>query len=75
MIWRAARRVAHRVSRTVDNANQAQRRLTVLAGAADRWAPDRGKVPDTFSEFMFRTSGPLLHEPSARRRARGRRVR
>jgi hypothetical protein len=75
MIRRAACRIAHRVSRTVANASYAQRRVMVLAGAVDRWMPNRDKAPDTFTEFMFRTSGPLLHEPTARRRARGRTVR
>ncbi|HEY1624770.1 MAG TPA: hypothetical protein VGG16_13320 [Streptosporangiaceae bacterium] len=74
MIRRAARRIVHRVSRTVADLNYAQRRLVALASAADRWVPERAKAPDTFAEFMFRTSGPLLHEPSARRRDRGRRV-
>jgi hypothetical protein len=75
MIRRAARRIVHRVSRTVADVNYVQRRAMVLAGAADKWVPDRQKAPDTYSEFLFRTSGPLLHEPTARLRARGRTVR
>jgi hypothetical protein len=75
MIRRAARRIIQRVSRTVAEANDAQRRVMVLAGAADKWVPDRNKAPDTYTEFLFRTSGPLLHEPTARQRARGRTIR
>jgi hypothetical protein len=75
MIRHAASRIARCVSRTVADANYAQRRISVLAGAPDRWVPSRDSAPETYAEFMFRTSGPLLHEPAARRRARGRTVR
>jgi hypothetical protein len=54
--------------------HRAQRRLVVLAGAADRYAPNRNSAPDSYAEFMFRTSGPLLHEPPAHRRAAGKLV-
>jgi hypothetical protein len=54
--------------------HRAQRRAVVLASAADRYAPHRDNAPDTYAEFMFRTSGPLLHEPPARRRATGKLV-
>ena len=74
MIRHAASRIARRVSRTVADANYAQRRVAVLAGAPDRWEPARNTAPDTYAEFMFRTSGPLLREPSALRRARGKAV-
>jgi hypothetical protein len=30
-----------------------------------------GRAPDTYAEFLLRTSGALIHEPSARERARG----
>jgi hypothetical protein len=75
MFRQAVRRIMHRVSRTVADANAAQRRVAILAGAPDRWVPDPHKTPDTYSEFLARTAGPLLHEPSARRRARGKKVR
>jgi hypothetical protein len=75
MFRHAVRRIMRRVSRTVADANAAQRRVVVLAGAPDRWVPHPHKAPDTYSEFMARTSGPMLHEPSARRRARGRTIR
>jgi len=47
-----------------------QRRL-----APDRYLPDSGQAPDDYAEFLFRTSGPLRHEPSARQRAAGRSLR
>ena len=51
--------------------NYAQRRVTMLKNAPDRMVPAPGKAPDTYAEFLFRTSGPLMREPSATRRARG----
>jgi hypothetical protein len=69
------RRIARRFRETVAEANHAQHRVMVLAGAPDRWVLNPNEAPDTYQEFMFRTSGPLLHEPTARRRARGRSVR
>jgi hypothetical protein len=45
--------------------------MLVLHNAPDRYLADPGAAPDTFDEFLARTSGPLLHEPSARRRSRG----
>jgi hypothetical protein len=74
MIRHAVRRIFRRISQTVAEANYAQRRVAVLAGAPDRWVPGRDEAPDTYAEFMFRTSGPLLHEPTARRRARGKTI-
>jgi hypothetical protein len=32
------------------------------------------KAPDDYAEFLFRTSGTLMREPDARRRALGRLV-
>ena len=49
----------------------AQRRAAVLAAAPDRHVPAPGKAPRTYAEFLYRTSGPLLREPSADHRARG----
>ena len=52
------------------NSLMMQRRL-----APDRYLPDSGQAPDDYAEFMFRTSGPLRHEPSAGQRAAGRSLR
>jgi hypothetical protein len=51
--------------------NEAQRLMLVLRNAPDRFVTDPGAAPDTYDEFLARTSGPLLHEASARRRNRG----
>lgn len=65
------RRAARKLADAVREMNEAQRLMLVLQNAPDRYVPDPGAVPDTYHEFVARTSGPLLHEPSARRRNRG----
>jgi hypothetical protein len=64
-------RMLRKIARTIAEMNHAQRRITVLTNAPDRMVPDPGKAPDTYAEFLYRTSGLLMHEPSAARRARG----
>jgi hypothetical protein len=50
------RRAAGKLADAVREMNEAQRLMLVLH--------------NTYDEFLARTSGPLLHEPSARRRNR-----
>ena len=71
----AVRRVTGKVADAVREMNEAQRLMLVLHNAPDRYVADPGAAPDTYDEFLARTSGPLLHEPSARRRNRGARSR
>ena len=66
-VWRAAGKLAD----AVREMNEAQRLMLVLHNAPDRYVADPGAAPDTYDEFLARTSGPLLHEPPARRRNRG----
>lgn len=73
-IWRALRRAAGALAATVKEVNYWQRRRTVLMLAPDRHVADPNRPPDTFSEFLARTHGPLIREPSARARLAGRRV-
>jgi hypothetical protein len=68
----AVRRLARRAAGVVAECNSAQRRLTQLRLSPDRYAPDSQHAPDSYREFLFRTSGMLRHEPSARARAAGR---
>lgn len=70
-------RIFRRVSRFFTEMDRAQRRGAVLLAAPDRYLPlrDQNKAPATYTEFLFRTSGPLLCEPSATNRARGQLVR
>jgi hypothetical protein len=64
------RRVAGKLTDTVREMNEAQRLLLALRTATDRYIENPGAAPDTYGEFLARTSGALMHEPSARKRAR-----
>ena len=64
------RRAAAKLADAVREMNEAQRLMLVLKNAPDRYVPHPGAAPDTYDEFLTRTSGVLLHEPSARKRAR-----
>lgn len=54
----------------VAQCNYATRRMTEVTTAPDRFLPDPDRAPDTYAEFLFRTSGVLPHEASARARGR-----
>jgi len=41
----------------------------------DAYLPAPGKAPDTYAEFLLRTSVPARHEPTAAQRGTGREVR
>jgi len=62
------RRLAGRIATAVAEMNEASRRMTVLRAAPDRYMMTPNRGPDSYAEFLARTSGPLLHEPSARDR-------
>ena len=65
------RSVSLRIATVVAECNQATSRMMELRQAPDRFLPDSGQAPGDYTEFLFRTSGPLRHEPSARQRAAG----
>ena len=62
------RRVADKVVDAVREMNKAQRLMLALRTATDRYVENPGDAPDTYDEFLARTSGILLHEPPARKR-------
>jgi hypothetical protein len=68
---RAVACFALRVPAVVADLNRAQRRATVLSLACDRYLDRPGQLPQTYGEFLARTAGPLLHEPSAAARRAG----
>ena len=53
----------------------AQRRAILLRVNPESYEYDPGNVPDTYEAFLFRTTGPLTHEPSAAQRSHGQLVR
>jgi hypothetical protein len=64
------RRVAGKLADTVREMNEAQRLMLVMRTATDRYVERSQAAPDTYDEFLLRTSGVLLHEPPARKRIR-----
>jgi hypothetical protein len=65
------RRVAGKLADAVREMNEAQRLMLALRTAPDRYVENPGAAPDTYEEFLLRTSGVLLREPCADKRARG----
>lgn len=68
-------RTAAAVLGAIDEMNDAQRRALRARLAYDQFLPNPAEAPDTYQEFLLRTSGPARHEPTARQRGAGRRVR
>jgi hypothetical protein len=73
-IRRAIRRAAGRLLAVMREMDYSQRRVAVLTLAPDRYAAEPHRAPDTYREFLARTTGPMLREPSSRARLAGRRV-
>jgi hypothetical protein len=64
------RRAAGKLADAVHEMNEAQRLSLALRTATDRYVENPGAAPDSYQEFLARTSGVLLHEPPARKRMR-----
>jgi len=64
------------VAATLAECNRAQRRMAELQLSPDRFLINgTAKAPDTYAEFLFRTSGLLAHEPPANKRFTDRQAR
>jgi hypothetical protein len=61
----ALARFGRRVADLVAECDYAQRRLFELRTTPDTYLINGDKAPDDYAEFLFRTSSPLLHEPTA----------
>ena len=61
----------HRVARVLGDMQYAQYRMTVLLCSPDRFVIGPDRAPRDYAEFLFRTSGPLLREPSEDNRSHG----
>jgi hypothetical protein len=68
-------RLGQRVAAIIAECNYAQQRAAILRMTPEAHLDDRDKAPADYAEFLFRTSGALLHEPAAARRANRRFVR
>jgi hypothetical protein len=64
-------RFGRRVADVIAECNYAQRRMTMLMISTDAYLTDRDRAPGDYAEFLLRTSGALLREPTAGRRADG----
>jgi hypothetical protein len=71
----ALTRFGRRVADLVAECDYAQRRLFELRTTPDAYLADADQAPQDYAEFLFRTSSPLLHEPTAAGRTHGRAVR
>ncbi len=65
------RKLARAVAGVVAECNDAQRRLLVRTAATDRYLAEPRRAPDTYAEFLARTSTSLLREPTADLRLSG----
>ncbi len=68
-------RTARRIVAVVRELNYAQRRATELFLARDGYLIGPASPAGTYGEFLARTSGQLVHEPSALARLAGQPVR
>jgi hypothetical protein len=63
-------RVARRIAAIHTEISYAQQRLDAIRTNPDVYLTDGGdKMPETYAEFLFRTSGVLVREPVAARTA------
>jgi hypothetical protein len=65
---RAVRAALRAVASVLAECNEAALVVAARRTAPDRYAPDPYRAPDTYAEFLFRTSGMLVHEPRCGRR-------
>lgn len=70
-VSRIGKGIVRRIVSVIRECQYAQRRLDALRTGPDLYFDRPNVAPDDYAEFMFRTSGSALHEPSARQRQRG----
>lgn len=70
-LWRAAARFGS----VIAEMHRQQQRLHKINQSIDHYLPNSDAPPETYSEFLARTRGALLHEPSARARLAGHAIR
>jgi hypothetical protein len=63
--------LTRKIAAVIDDCRYAQQRMAALRTAPDRQLMGSNTAPDSYAEFLFRTSGVLLHEPAARARRPG----
>jgi hypothetical protein len=68
-------RAAGRLGSAIAEMHRQQRRLSTVSQSTDHYLLNADAPPETYREFLARTAGALLHEPSARARLAGHGVR
>jgi hypothetical protein len=68
-------RAARRFGSVIAEMDRQQRRFFTIHQSTDRYLPNPYAPPETYCEFLARTRGVLLHEPSARARLAGHAIR
>ena len=68
-------RAARRFGSVVADVHRQQQRLYKINQSIDHYLPNRDAPPETYREFLARTRGTLLHEPTARARLAGHAIR
>ena len=66
---RSVRQITRNLLAILTDSFYAQRKLTELRLAPEQYVFKPNAVPQTYAEFLYRTSGVLHHEPPARVRA------
>ena len=77
-VWQtvaALLRAARRSGSMLAEMHRQQQRLSKINQSIDHYLPNSDAPPETYSEFLARTRGVLLHEPSARARLAGHAIR
>jgi hypothetical protein len=67
-------RFGRRLAALAAECDYAQRRMLARQTAPDTYLSGADRAPDSYAEFLFRTSGLLRHEPAAAARSRRRPV-
>jgi len=68
----ASGRLVGKVAALVRELDYWQRRAAIMSLAPDRYLPHPDRAPETYGEFLARTTGPLIREPSWKARLAGR---
>lgn len=70
-VIRTLKGIGRKIVAVIEDCWYSQRRMAALRTGPDHYCGQPDAAPDTYAEFMFRTSGALMHEPTARQRLRG----
>jgi hypothetical protein len=68
-------RAARRFGSVIAEMHRQQQRLHKINQSIDHYLPNPDAPPQTYREFLARTRGVLLHEPTARARLAGHAIR